>query len=135
MRSLTRSRGAVRVLAAAPATAPAAKSAASLGTSASSASGRFKNCSNDGRSDGAGGSAGSGRSSSVALANPSLLSTDNVAKVGGALAKTRPSTSAGESAGEGRRRAGMGRQMTAAFRIFRRRLWAPVCVWRGEGIR
>lgn len=131
MRSLTRSRGAVRVLAAAPATAPAAKSAASLGTSASSASGRFKNCSNDGICDDAGGSSGSGRSSSVALANPALLSTDNIAKAGGALAKSRPST----SAGEGRRRPGMGRQMKAAFRIFRRRLWAPVCVWRGEGIR
>lgn len=45
MSNLTRSSGAVRVLAAAPASAPAAKSETSLGTKASKARGCFRSCS------------------------------------------------------------------------------------------
>lgn len=56
MRSLTRSSGAVRVLAAAPEMAPAEKRATLLGTSASSASGCLSNCCGDGSGGGGGGS-------------------------------------------------------------------------------
>ncbi|RWW58271.1 hypothetical protein BHE74_00034889 [Ensete ventricosum] len=104
MRSLARSRGAVRVLAAAPAIAPAVKRAAPSGTSASSARGCRRSCSGDGN---ASLSLPSSLSFSLSLTpeatppSPPLETDANTARGGGNLLGASP-------------RPGMGRHTTTA---------------------